>query len=59
MSYLAFTDPFEYLCYGSTTIIFFNPFSAGTVFRRKIRTSKDGPHTERVQHVSNQGFRGK
>ena len=27
----------------------FNYFSAGTVFRRQILTSKDGPRTERVK----------
>ena len=27
----------------------FNPFSAGTVFRRQILTSKDGTRTERAE----------
>ena len=29
--------------------IFFNSFSAGTVFRRQILTSKDGPRAEKVK----------
>ena len=44
MPYLAVSDIFEYLCYGSTTII--NIF----IRQDQILTSKDGPRTERVKH---------
>ena len=29
----------------------FNPFSAGTVFKRQILTSKDDPRTERAKYL--------
>ena len=34
---------------GLRPLYFFNPFSAGIVFRRQILTSKDDPRTERVK----------
>ena len=39
MSYSALSASFEYLCYGSTAIIFFYSISAGVDFRRQNLTS--------------------
>ena len=32
-------------------LMLFNPFSAGTVFRRQILTSKDGPRTKIIKQI--------
>ena len=52
VSKLAFSASFEYLCYGSAAIIFFNSFKEGFVFRHQNLTAKDAskdcPRTERV-----------
>ena len=39
---------------GSTAIIIFNSFSAGILYRRQNLTSKDGPHSERVEYITPQ-----
>ena len=60
MSWLALSDSFEYICYGSTVIR--NILhrcgdrlyrSESDVYRRQILTYKDGPHTKRVNQDLN------
>ena len=60
MSWLALTASFEYLCYGSTTIIIVTLTvqestldSESDVYRRQILTSKVDPPTVRVKWSKN------
>ena len=54
MSWVAISDPFKYLCYGTTTTINIFPFTVrgspleSDVYRRQILTSKVDPRAERV-----------
>ena len=51
MSYSALSASFEYLCYGSTTIInILINYSGRIDFRCQILTYKDGPRAERFNH---------
>ena len=54
MPWLAFSDSFEYLCYGSTTIInMFTLTARGSILdRRQILTSKVDPRGVSVKDVA-------
>ena len=51
MSWLALSDSFEYLCYGSTTIINISTLivQESDVYKRQILTTKVDPRTVRVE----------
>ena len=51
MSHLSISASFEYLCYGSTTVVTNNftlTVRESDVYRRQTLTYKDGPRAERV-----------